>query len=325
MAGETPRAHNLGKKKKKLNWQDDRSTDKYYGSGNPSAIQHTHGDTVGRPGDPPKPVPVNPARVDERNADKKYYANPPAAPTVQQRAKSGQLPMPGGAPLPVNVPRQRLPSPSPINKIVIGSVDEVNAKMEQLCDILSGDNQVVVEVPNSDLLRRVRAKLDTMVTRELLTEDLARDVRFSKVEAAAATPAIDLSKPPEPAASVSVDERDGDFLDPAAVLSGAVSVDEPVVDTTPTDVTEAEVTDEAETSADDDGDDFLAPQAAATQETTPVEDSSSAETPDDSTDEESSPAVATASPETSSSDDEAETDEPTRPKKPGRRSGRGTK
>ena len=300
MAGETPRANDRDKKKKekrKLNWQNDRSTDKYYGSGEPSAVQRSRADTVGRPGSRPKPIPVNTSRADERNADKKYYANPA---------------VPGNAPAPLRVstnPRASKAASPASSRVTIHAAADVNVTLTSLIASLQNDTPVVVEVVGSDILRRARAKLDLMVTGETITEDQARNVSFVKIEAG---PVLDLSKPPVPAATVSIDAEPEINLDD--VLNGKTDVSDNFMDVSAdVNAKEAEVTEEEA----DDGD-FLSPPAAA--ELTTVEEPSLTETLSDA---DETP-IEDASPEPSSLD-ESEAEETARPKKSGRRSGRGTK
>jgi hypothetical protein len=278
MAGETPRANKAQQQRRKLSYNDDRSTGKYYASGNPSVVNNTPADTNGRPGEQPQAHANNTAKQDERSADKKYYANPvPPAPTAQQAARARQTP--GKAPLPANRQQQPRQKQQPQYAGVPGvytirEVAHIAPVMRLLPSALTG-SAIVIEVPDDkpEVLRRARAALDMLVTREEITEDQARDVRFSKrsfvVKEAAAAPAIDFSKPPEPRGDAV--QEDDSLLDPLAVLNGTQSVEENFLDVSAdvnaveAVVTEEPATEEVPTPAaeddddDDDGDGFAPP------------------------------------------------------------------
>lgn len=266
MAGETPGASNAGKKRKRLNFGDDKSTGKYYASANPSAITNSIGDSRGRIGSKPQPIPTPNPKLDERSADKKYYASPTAPKGKPPERR--QL----GAPVEQTPAiQERLAS------LTITRDSEVNQVMDEAVRRLHDSNEkVVVTVADGSPLRRAMTKRDSLVTRQLITEDQARDIVFSKLpvkerpskaerQAAAAEQTIEslLASPPVPSGTTSLDDEEP--LDIDAILSGAAPI-EKTVDTTPQNVTEVDLSAQAEDE--DEGDDV---GPVSEPETTPAE------------------------------------------------------
>jgi hypothetical protein len=244
MASETPG----GARRRPLAWKDDRSTNKYYGSGQKSAVG---GQPAGETGNAePAPPAKRPPWRDDRSTDK-YYASPKQAPTAQQAARklgpaARLAPGPRRAPADPNA-AMTVAAPGDINGVLAEVVARLNA----------GESPVVVYVAAGEtaLLRRARAALDLLVAREVVTEEQGRDVRFSYTgEPAKAT------TPPRP-------EVGPALVDPAAFLAGEAVLDddEPAVDTAAAPAVEQEL-DETGALVDDEAGDFLADDDALPQD-----------------------------------------------------------
>lgn len=278
MAGETPNASRVGKQqqRKRLQFGDDKSTGKYYASKTPSVINNTPADSRGNINAVPQPIPTPNPKFDERSADKKYYAaaQPPKVPklrTLGEQATPAETRRAAREAVkvaPAGVSKEALAA------LTIRRDSEVNAVIEEAARRIqtNPDQILIVTVASGSPLRRARAKLDSLVTRELLTEDLARDIRFSALKEEAPKSAIAelLSSPPMPAATVVLAPNavDNDDCDIAGIMSGAVADDE-VIDTSPLTPVEAIVPDE-----DDDTDEYVAPgtepEPAAAPEADPL-------------------------------------------------------
>lgn len=313
MAGETPNAHKQQQQRKKLNWNEDRSTNKIYASGDRSAIGGgTVSDSVLKPGQKPVANPTPTQKADDKSADK-YYANGGSDRRKFGKPQAAKL---GGPPkLGVSQPR---PKAAPA-ATVINSKEDINPVLEGVVTRLKdGVTGVVVSVAagNNDLLKRTRAAMDLLVTRETITEDEYREVRLSYEPAAAK------AAPPAPSGEAAADEAVD--VDPADFLSGKSDVEEPAVDTAPAETTEVDASADvasspapeypsapAEPAADeDDGEEFLAPTAPTVE----VRGDSTATEADEQKPEDP-PAEAPASPGATTSP----------APKPGRRSGRGSR
>lgn len=285
MAGEI---HNNLPRRRKLPWRDDRSTNKYYASNDTSAIQGNNvaSDSTLKPGEAPKPN-VTGAKMhrDERSADKKYYGNAaPAAPTAQQIAKGqlGAAPRLGGAAKQAsNAPQKRRQAAlSPNANLTVTETNEVNGVMLGVIAALeSGVSPVVVYVEsgNAQLLRRTRAALEMLVTREQITEEQFHDVRLSYTPSDNDKKAIDAkigTVTPRGDAKVESVEK-ALPADPLAFLRGeGDDPDDPVVDTSPINMKEVDASKDEVSSVvgypsapddDDDGADnsFLQPKEEA--------------------------------------------------------------
>jgi len=275
MAGETNRAaeQRAADRRKRLSASIPQTADnKYYKSGDVSVINNTAADTKGRAGDAPQPIPTPNIKLNDlvQSADRKYYTAQKQAPTKQQieaAAKKGiKLDVPANAPKlgravqkSTTLARQaqaRFPT------VRIRTVEEVGPLLDHVAELLNGNAEaVVIEVPKGDLTRRARAKLDTLVTREVITEDQARDVKFSAYDPNAAAPATAPAPepPPEPRGEVKVDEED--FLDPGALLTGGLDLEEKVDVSPEENAQEVELTATGAIADEDDSDDFLAPES----------------------------------------------------------------
>lgn len=225
MAGETPGANKANKqrKRKKLNWRDDRSTNKIYASGDISALgnNQTVADSVLKPGQMPTPIPTPKVRPDDKSADK-YYDNRGSQRTRVAGQKK-QAPQP-----PVRSGRQaKAPLPSAAGAVIrdkghIGPI--LDALVEKLTD---GATKLVVYIAagNSDLLRRTRTRLEQMVAQEKISEEQYHEVRLS-YEPASTQP------PPQPSETKAV--TDIGMVDPMAFLAGEGADEmDPPVDTSP--------------------------------------------------------------------------------------------
>lgn len=250
MAGETPGASraNKNRKRTRLDFPDlPKSADnKYYASGQPSVINNTPADSRGGVNTPPQPIPTPEFRSDERSADRKYYGaqrplrgNRPKKQSLRPAAASTEAGAPATAP-------QHTMSPRALANLEIRLRHDVNPVMDEVVRRLqSGEQQVVVHVTEKQAMR-ARTKLDSLVTRELITEDQYRDVRFSQLAEEPELVSAPLP-PPKPLTSlapvamptVTKDLDQPDDLNIDDVLSGAAEADDSLaVDTTPQEVVE---------------------------------------------------------------------------------------
>lgn len=245
MAGETPDASRIGKQRakktgKRLTHLDEKKTDKYYASGNPSVINNSPADTRGNAAAKPQANNVGFGALDERSADKKYY---------KERTPSGQKPV--ARHLAKALQAQPLArTTQAVSELTIRGGVDVNPVMDEVVRRLqNGDTNIVVAV-SAVAMRRTRAKLDTLVTRSLITEEQSRDVRFSRLsDVESETPAV-----PMPTETVDADKVDAELaIDD--ILSGDVTLDEGP-STEPQDTHEVE----------DDVDEAPAAQSIATSE-----------------------------------------------------------
>lgn len=194
MAGETPRA--AQSRRRKLAWHADRSTDKIYASGQSS--------TVTPPGEAPPPRPAMPqrrrGRTDLRSADE-YYAAQPATNNAQriQKARATRN---------AAAPKQVTTTAAAAAEIV----DNIVARLER------GEAPVRVAVP-AKLTARVRAALDLLVTREMLSEGAYHDIVLLKETDPTKSPPA-LPAPAALATARGVRQADPPVLtDPAAFLA----------------------------------------------------------------------------------------------------------
>lgn len=311
MAGETRGAgnHRDPNKPRRKAFQSDltRSADQaYYRSGDKSVISKRSKD--GTTSQAPGTASAKPRRKAVQSdlpqtSDQKYYAAPALAPTKQQLAararadaQAGRRPAARQAPGSVTqqAPRAAVAparmAQAPVRAVGstltlrIRTKEEIHPIIDRVGELLNeGRDDIIVEVPKGELTRRARAKLDTLITREIITEDQGRDVRFSAYDAdaavadalagqgtAVADPAFATLPPPAPAeGTVNVDDGDS-FLDPSAVLTGGLDFEEDrPMDTSADVVQQVEIDAEGnEVTAEGDfgGDDFLDPgtPAAAT-------------------------------------------------------------
>lgn len=367
MAGETNKAaeQRAAERRKRLSASIPQTADnKYYKSGDRSVINNTAADTKGRAGDAPQPIPTPKIKHSDivQSADKKYYSNStPQAPTkeqIEQAARKGiKLAVPGGVPV-IKTGRAvgkstSLAAKGPVASniggtphIRIRTVEEVHPLMEHVAELLNGGHEaIVVEVPKGDLTRRVRAKLDSLVTREIVTEDQARDVRFSSYDPnAAPLPAqAPVQPPPEPKGEVNVDDDESGFLDPGALLTGGLDLEEKVDVSPDENAPEVALTATGAIASDeDDSDDFMSPEStrvSGVDPAAPGEDKTVVAIVHDNKVEVAEPDVqpsdsigittqttgeaeaAAGAPEESS----AQAEESDSPRRPGRRSGRGSR
>lgn len=300
---------------------DQRDTNKTYGSGNVSAISgQTISDTTLKPGEAPKPVPerkVN--RLDERSTDK-IYASAPLAPTPQQAAR-GQtsrgelrpLPVPGQLPRRMALPARpatkgstsQTHTPPHIGrpgagKFEIAQASDVNGVMAAVIEACNnGAESVTLLISDRDpnLLRRARAAVEQLVTREAITEESYHNIKFAKFTPTHAMPSIneqaasDEPQPeevqpapattkisfedaiksmgePTPADRPPHDDEDGD-LDVDAILSGEADAEPegPSTEAVQANVidTSVETTPEEKIESDDD-DDLLSPSAESSDD-----------------------------------------------------------
>lgn len=222
MAGETPDASRIGKQRqqkktgRRLTHLDEKKTDKYYASGQKSVINNSPSDSRGGVNAVPQANNVGFGPLDERSADKKYYKErqlPSQKPVARHLAKAmaaQQSPMQAQA----------------VSQLMIRVGLDVNPVMDEVVRRLqNGETNVIVGVAQA-LVRRARTKLETLVTRELITEDQGRDVQFSKLVGELETPAVDLSQPPAiPTETVETESNESD-VDIDSILSGETTLDD---------------------------------------------------------------------------------------------------
>jgi hypothetical protein len=306
LAGETPGA--ATSRRKRLNWNDDKSTNKVYASGDISALgTQTASDTVKKPeGQAGVATPV--VRADDKSADK-YYANG-GSQRVRgpQVAKTQKLGPP--AKLGVNAPKQAPRSLS--GKLFINDQTEINGVLQQLIEQLKGGAVgVVLSVKKGDspLLRRTRAALEMLVTREVITEEQYHEVRLS-YEQEAVLPL------PEQQPEVKVEDATN-AVDPMDFLNADSSDNDEVINTSPAaETTEVDTTDDvvnnSAAATDDDDDSDYGRTTVNEQAEVAVEANTQPEEP-------------AAEPQTSETQPEqpTESDEDSKPRR-GRRSGRGS-
>ncbi len=215
MAGETPGANRASRRR--LPWNEDKSTDKIYRSGNVSAInKKVIADSVLKAGQKPKPIVTPKQSVDDKNADK-YYANG-GSDRVRFNKKAAK--------------RNTAAKAKPLVDLFIDSPDGVIPVLEAAAEKASAGAQVVVTVKQGDsaLLRRTRTALELMVTREALTEAAYHSIRLAYALPPKAEPVRG-----EAANAVLIDEA----VDPAAkdeleaILSADVIEQEKLVDALP--------------------------------------------------------------------------------------------
>lgn len=276
MAGETPGADMANQaradRRKRLT-PNDRNTNRYYASGNASALDSTRtvADSTLKHGQTPKPIPTPKYNKDDRNANK-YYADPKhtklQGPVKPRKGVHAQKPQPRGqkplGPAPklgtIKVgKRTGLVILDP--KQVVDAVGEVRDRLNQ------GEAPVTVHIKAGDsrLLRRMRASVEMLVTREEITEEQGRDVVYEYLPADS-TPEMTPEGVEIPAETKSADV-DVSNLDFEAILSGRAPMpqaEEEEVDTTPQDRVEVDIAAETEKLVPDDDfgadNDFLDPK-----------------------------------------------------------------
>jgi hypothetical protein len=197
VAGETPGAANAGKRRK-LPWNDDKSTNKIYASGDISALGDQTvggpawaGPAAAREGGPGK---RGPSQNTPNQSTDKYYRAQTTAPAAGVPAKLAALP-------PIS-PRRGRPQPAAFDGLVVRSVADVAPAVQAAINAAAdgGFGQVAIAAGRTDFMRRARAALDLAVTREELTEDQARDVKLGY---APPTPGSRSWSPGSPASSAS--------------------------------------------------------------------------------------------------------------------------
>lgn len=276
MAGELPGAGDARKKKqnnrKPLRWQDDKSTDKIYKSKDISALDssRTVADSTLKPGQEPKGIPTPTMRHDDKSSDKYYAEGGSQRPRAGAQAgkKLGPAPVLGVKSAKQLPAKKGPPRTRTLNKV--NEKDDIPVVLDSVVSRLAGGETglvVYVKTGDSALLRRTRAALDLLVTRETITEDQYREVRLS-YDLAPGEQAAVAAKLSVPTAkeTVRTEENESTGVDPLAFLSGEAGADpeDPVVDTSPIKtVQEIDTTGDTTTEvndADDDDGDFLAPK-----------------------------------------------------------------
>ncbi len=271
MAGETPGASNARNNKRKMRWEDDKSTNKIYASGNVSAIgNQTAADSVLKPGQKPKPIATPTQRTDDKSADKYYAEGGSARPrsSAQAGVKKVLGPPPKLAAAPKNA-RQRgnIGMTITTKEQVVEVIDEVVSLLQD-----GGTNIVVtIKAGESDLLKRARAALDMAVTREKITEDEYREVRLSYDTSVTEQASIaEKLGVPQAKETVRTEDNETTDVDPLAFLKGeGDDPEDPVIDTSPIVTKEVDTTDDVASSPapsyptpgdDEDDNDFLKPK-----------------------------------------------------------------
>lgn len=313
MAGETPGAN--ASRRKKLPWADDKSTNKVYASGEISAIgPQTAADSVKR-ADGQAGVATPVVRADDKSADK-YYAAGGSQRVRGPQVAAGQKKL--GPPPKLGIqPKTMVDRPGPNTKLHVDDQTQINGVLGHLVERLKGGaTSVVLSVKAGDgqLLRRTRASLELLVTREVITEEQYHEVRLSYEQTA-------VLPPPEPQAVVAVPD-DAAIGDPKDFLN-ADSDDEDTIDTSAVAAPpEVDTTDDVPSSpapshptapeGDDEDDSDYEPRGQQAN-TVLVDDKQEVEPVTD----------VTAPAEQPSPVEEAPADEDNKPRR-GRRSGRGT-
>jgi hypothetical protein len=220
MAGETPGAGRHNKdQRRKLGWKDDRSTNKYYASGQDSTVsgRRTAADSSLKPGETPvpRPAPRPLRRADDRSTDKYYADQMPQGPAARQ---------PGVPPGVAARPVQQTLSRASGDDLVVTEPHEVNGAMGEVVERLnSGQSPVVLFVArgNTALLRRTRAALEQLVTREIISEEQYHDVRLSYEAGGEAQADVDKKLgAPAPRGEVKTEENESAPGDDAEFLGG---------------------------------------------------------------------------------------------------------
>lgn len=285
MAGELPGAGDARKKKqqnnkKPLRWQDDKSTDKIYASKQVSALGQNRSvaDSTLKPGQEPAGIKTPVMKADDKSADKYYAEGGSQRPRV---GAAGQKKL-GPAPQ-LGVPKKgEKPRRAAGGKLLVQAKEDISGVMEQVVDLLNGGNDgivVYIQAGDSGLLRRTRAALDLLVTREKISEDMSRDVRLS-YELSADEQAGVAEKLGVPTAkeTVRTEENETAVVDPLDFLNGLGGADpeDPVVDTSPiTDAQDVDTSGDTTTEVvdeDDDDNDFLKPKVEEVVAAPPVVD-----------------------------------------------------
>lgn len=270
MAGETPGASNARNNKKKLRWEDDKSTNKIYASGNVSALgNQTAADSTLKPGQKPKAIPTPTQRADDKSSDKYYAEGGSARPRSSTQAgvkKLGPAPKLAAAP---KTARQKGNA-----GVFIGTKNDVRPVIDGVLDLLQGGTTgivVTIKAGESDLLKRARAALDLAVTREQITEEEYREVRLSYDTSAAEQAGIaEKLGVPQAKETVRTEDNETSDVDPLAFLKGVGDdPEDPVIDTSPIVTKEVDTTDDVASSPapsyptpgdDEDDNDFLKPK-----------------------------------------------------------------
>lgn len=264
VAGETPGASNVNRRRK-LNWNDDRSTDKVYKSGDISALgDQSAADTPRRSGELPVAVPTPRLKADDKSADK-YYANGGSDRVRGVQAARAQQklgPAPKLGPTPKALPRAD----------VLTSKDQIPTALDAVVDRLKGgDRPVVVYIQrgNNQVLKRTRAALDMLVTRERITEDEYRDVQLSyEPDAREQAGIAEKLGVPQAATTVKTEDNESVTVDPLDFLNSAAG-DDPVVDVEAAPTVAVDTTGDVKSFPNDDDEadnDFLAPKPEPAEE-----------------------------------------------------------
>lgn len=266
-------------RKKKLPWKDDRSTNKYYGSNQDSAIQgqHTVADSPLKPGQKPVGKKTKLPSKDDRSADKNYRAAA-LAPTVQQLQQ--QLRKGQNAPQLLGQPKAKQPARKAANaeaSMLVSNRGEINGVVQEAVTRLqNGDKNVVIFIQqgNSQLLRATRAALDILVTRQVITEGQHRDVRLSYALGDQEREDLEtkLQAPmPMPTAAVRVEDNEAVSDEELDALLGGKTLTEDGPSTAPTETVEVDTTNDVQDSPapsypapaeaeEDEDNDFLSPK-----------------------------------------------------------------
>jgi hypothetical protein len=171
---------------------DTRGTNRIYGSSQPSALAGSRTEADSKQVEPgtAQQQRAKHNALDTRSTDR-YYRE-----ASQQR--------------PANKPQARLsPTPAPATKLLIETAEDVGPVMVNVAALINSGSEpltVYIAEGQAELLRRARTALDLQITREVITADQGRDVRFTYV----ATTLPRMEAPPAPAPGVSPHEDDED-------------------------------------------------------------------------------------------------------------------
>lgn len=144
---------------------DDKGTDHIYGSGNRSVIQNAAGDRRGRPGEPLRANPSFTPDADNESTDK-YYANMPGS---------------GGAVAPSPNETKPVMHPESTTPLTLSNEADLGGVLDLAIDrVRSGQRQVLIQVTDADLERRLAARLDMAQARESIDAGQRQAIRVGR-------------------------------------------------------------------------------------------------------------------------------------------------
>ncbi len=147
------------------NTDDVKGTDHIYGSGQPSVIQNAAADRRGRPGDPLRANPSFTPDVDNESTDK-YYANMPGS---------------DGAVVATPDETKSVMHPKSTTPLMLSNEADLGGVLDLAIDrVRSGQRQVLIQVTDADLERRLEARLDMAQARESIDATQRQAIRVGR-------------------------------------------------------------------------------------------------------------------------------------------------